>query len=352
MPIIKAEQLRDLAEKLLIAVGASRKDATTIASHSIGANLVGHDSHGIIQIPTYIDRVKRGHIIPDASYEIVKDSPTTTVVDGHWGFGYVVTEMAMRTTIEKARSQNIAAATVFRQSHIGRLADYPLMASEANMIGLITADSGRSAKSVVPFGGRDKRLGTNPISIAMPSNLDGPYYLDMASSAVAAGKIEVAKARGKDIPEGWIIDDEGNPSTDPTDLSSGGSILPLGGPEGHKGYGLSSIVEILSGVLTGLGYGHDPSGRHNDGCFMAVFNVAAFRDLADFKKDVTDFAMYLKSSRPATGFKEVYYPGELEHLRSVHHEANGIDVDQSTWDQLTQLAREYGIDDALLKMGN
>ena len=186
----------------------------------------------------------------------------------------------------------------------------------------------------------------------MPSNLDGPYYLDMASSAVAAGKIEVAKARGKDIPEGWIIDDEGNPSTDPTDLSSGGSILPLGGPEGHKGYGLSSIVEILSGVLTGLGYGHDPSGRHNDGCFMAVFNVAAFRDLADFKKDVTDFAMYLKSSRPATGFKEVYYPGELEHLRSVHHEANGIDVDQSTWDQLTQLAREYGIDDALLKMEN
>ena len=115
---------------------------------------------------------------------------------------------------------------------------------------------------------------------------------------------------------------------------------------------MSSIVEILSGVLTGLGYGHDPSGRHNDGCFMAVFNVAAFRDLADFKKDVTDFAMYLKSSRPAKGFKEVYYPGELEHLRSVHHEANGIDVDQSTWDQLTQLAREYGIDDALLEMEN
>ena len=347
MPVIKPEHLQNIAEKLLIAVGASDNDALTIARHSIGANLVGHDSHGIMQIPTYIDRVKRGHIIPDADYEILRDSPTTTVVDGHWGFGYVVTEMVMKTTIEKARSQNIAAATVFKQSHIGRLADYPLMAAEEDMIGIITADSGRSAKSVVPFGGRDKRLGTNPISIAMPSNLDGPYYLDMASSAVAAGKIEVAKARGKDIPEGWLVDSEGDPSTDPADLSSGGAILPLGGPEGHKGYGLSSIVEILSGVLTGLGYGHDPSGRHNDGCFMAVFNVAAFRDIADFKKDVTDFAMYLKSSRPARGFKEVYYPGELEHLRSIHNEANGIDVEQSTWNKLSQLAQEYGITDIL-----
>ena len=129
---------------------------------------------------------KRQHIVPGAEYEIVKDTPTTTVVDGHWGFGYSVTERLMRETIEKARTQNIAAATVYRQSHIGRLAAYPLMAAESDMIGMITADSGRSAKAVVPFGGREKRLGTNPISIAMPSNLDGAFFLDMATSAVAA----------------------------------------------------------------------------------------------------------------------------------------------------------------------
>ena len=111
----------------------------------------------------------------------------------------------------------------------------------------------------------------------MPSNLEGPLFLDMATSAVAGGKVALASARGASIPEGWIVDKEGNPTTDPTDMSGGGSGLPLGGDQGHKGYGLSVMVEILSGVLTGLGFGHDPSGRHNDGCFMAAFNVAAFR---------------------------------------------------------------------------
>ena len=193
----------------------------------------------------------------------MKDSPTTTVIDGHWGFGYVVTERAMKLTIEKARVQNVAAATVHRQSHIGRLAAYPLMAAKEDMIAMITADSGRSAKGVVPFGGIEKRLGTNPISMAMPSDLKGPFFLDMATSAVAAGKINLAKARGTEVPKGWMIDKHGNPSQDPNDLSHGGSILPLGADQGHKGYGLSSMVEIFSGILPGLGFGHDTSGRHN-----------------------------------------------------------------------------------------
>ncbi|KAA1302466.1 MAG: Ldh family oxidoreductase, partial [SAR202 cluster bacterium] len=279
MPSIMPDELEKIATALLVEAGASEEESKVISRLSIGANLAGHDSHGIIQIPTYIDRVNRGHIVPGAEYEIVKDTPTTTVVDGHWGFGYSVTERLMRETIEKARTQNIAAATVYRQSHIGRLAAYPLMAAEADMIGMITADSGRSAKAVVPFGGREKRLGTNPISIAMPSNLDGPFFLDMATSAVAAGKINLAQARGGSIPSGWVVKADGEHTTDPNELKNGGAILPLGGDQGHKGYGLSSIVEIFSGILTGLGFGHDPSGRHNDGCFISVFNVSAFRDL-------------------------------------------------------------------------
>ena len=139
--------------------GASDEEAEIISRHSIGANLAGHDSHGIIQIPTYIDRAKRGHIVPGAPFEIVRDTPTTTVVDGHWGFGYVVSERLMKMTIEKAKTSGVAAATVFRQSHVGRVADYPIMAAESGLIGMMTADSGRSSKSVVPFGGREPRLG-------------------------------------------------------------------------------------------------------------------------------------------------------------------------------------------------
>ena len=168
-------------------------------------------------------------------------------------------------------------------------------------------------------------------------------FIDMATSAVAAGKLGVAVARGAAIPEGWILDKDGNPSTNPTDLGSGGAVLPLGGPEGHKGYGLSVMVEILSGILTGLGFGHDPSGRHNDGCFMAVFNVAAFRDVEAFKSEVTDFAQYLKSSPPAAGFNEVFYPGELEHKRTQQLLADGIYVEDATWEKLRDLASEFGL---------
>jgi uncharacterized oxidoreductase len=332
----------------LQGAGASAGDAEIIASHSIGANLAGHDSHGIIQIPTYIDRMKRGHIDPNAEFEIVKDTPTTTVVDGHWGFGYVVSERAMKMTIEKAKKQNVAATTVFRQSHVGRVADYPMMCAEQGLIGIMTADSGRSAKTVVPFGGREPRLGTNPICIAMPSNLPSPLFIDMATSAVAAGKIGVAVARNAPIPEGWILDSEGRPTTDPTLLRDGGGmILPLGGSEAHKGYGLSVMVEIFSGILTGLGFGHDPSGRHNDGCFMAAFNVEAFRPLEEFKQEVTEFAKYLKSTPKAHGFDEIYYPGELEHIKTQKALKDGISVEDSTWNRLKAQASEFGLSEKL-----
>src|SRR5262249_13473028 len=166
--------------------------------------------------------------------------------------------------------------------HVGRLAAYPLMAIKEGMIGLATADSRRSPKAVAPFGGREARLGTNPISIAVPSDLEAPFYLDMATSAVAAGKVMLAAARGGQIPQGWLVATEGKPSTDPTRLRKGAALLPLGGTEGYKGSGLAAIVEVLCGLLTGLGFGIEPSGRHNDGCFMAVFNVAAFRPLDAF----------------------------------------------------------------------
>lgn len=343
MPVIQVGELRRIGTQLLIGAGASVEEAEVVSSHCVGANLAGHDSHGIIQIPTYIDRITIGHIVPGAPVDVVRDTSTTTVLDGNWGFGYTVSEHAMRTTIEKARGNNVAAATVYRQGHVGRVADYPLMAAEAGMIGIMTADSGRAAKSVVPFGGREPRLGTNPICIAMPSDLDGPLFVDMATSSVAAGKVNLAVAKGVAIPEGWILDSEGNATTDPKQLGAGGAILPLGGAEGHKGYGLSVMVEVFSGILTGLGFGHDPSGRHNDGCFMAVFKVDAFRPLDEFKREIRSFVDYLRSSAPAEGYERIYYPGELEYLTAKRRLREGIVVEDSTWRKLGVLAEEYGI---------
>jgi LDH2 family malate/lactate/ureidoglycolate dehydrogenase len=347
MPVVTPDHLTEIAKTLLMGAGTPEGEAATVARLSIAANLAGHDSHGIIMIPSYIERVKLGHIVPGAPWTVVQETPTTTVIDGHWGFGYVVTERAMRLTIDKARSQNVAAATVFRQGHIGRLASYPLMAAQEGMIAMITADSGRSPKQVAPFGGAKARLGTNPISFAVPSDLEGPLFLDMATSGAAAGKVLLAVARGKPIPEGWIIDADGKPTTDPRKLRQGGALLPLGGDEGYKGYGLAAMVEIFSGLLTGLGFGIDPQGRHNDGCFMAVFKVAAFRDLATFKREVADFAAYLKDTPPAEGFDRVYYPGEIEHERERERRRTGIPIEDATWEVLRKLAGEFGVAERL-----
>ena len=341
MPIVQADRLTRIGAALLRAAGASEEEAGDVAVGCVNANLAGHDSHGVIAIPTYIDRVKAGHIVPGAKWTIVQESPTTTVIDGQWGFGFHVNAKAMALTIEKAKTANVAACTVFRQSHVGRLAAYPMMAMRAGMIGIATADSGRSPKHVAPFGGREARLGTNPISIAVPSDLEAPFYLDMATSAVAAGKIALSIARGEQIPQGWIIDAEGRHTTDPTQYRKGGALLPLGGSEGYKGSGLAAMVEILCGLLTGLGFGVEPTGRHNDGCFMAVFNVAAFRPLKDFEKEVGEFARYLKSTPPSEGSPGVFYPGELEYIRETKRRAEGIEIEDATWDKLKALATDY-----------
>ncbi|WDZ78989.1 Ldh family oxidoreductase [Ensifer adhaerens] len=341
------DQLRKIGETILAGAGVPIQEAQTIARHLVGANLAGHDSHGIIQIPTYIDRMKAGHIVPGAKWNIVQESATTTVIDGHWGFGYVVNERAMQITIDKAEKSNVAAATVFRQGHIGRLAAYPLMAAERGMIGLIAADSGRSPKAVAPYGGAEARLGTNPLAIAVPSELDGPMFIDMSTAAVSMGKVKLAAARGRAIPEGWVVDKDGAATTDPQSLFQGGSLLPLGGSEGYKGYGLAVMVEILCGLLTGLGFGVEPTGRHNDGCFMAVFKVDAFRPLAQFRQEVADLAHFLKDTKPSHGSDGVLYPGEIENRNERRRSQAGIEIEAATWQKLQALAESYGVADQM-----
>ncbi|MCI0846401.1 MAG: Ldh family oxidoreductase, partial [Chloroflexi bacterium] len=237
----------------------------------------------------------------------------------------------------------VAAITIYHQSHIGRVGDYSTMAADQGMIGLVTADSGAGPKAVVPFGGRARRLGTNPICIGMPSDLEGTVLLDMATSAVAAGKISLARSRQEQVPPGWIVDKEGNPTTDPNDYRDGGAILPVGADQGHKGYGLAFMVEIFSGLLTGLGFGIDPQARHNDGVFIAVFNVAHFRPLEEFKREVKEFAEFVKSSPPAAGFTEVMYPGEPEFRTEQQRRRDGIFIEDGTWQQISDLMEELGV---------
>jgi len=347
MANIDASRLQRICRDVLLKVGASAEEAEIVSRHQIGANLAGHDSHGILLLATYVDRIKKGHIVPRARAEIVRETPTTAHIDGHWGFGQVVQTEATRLAINKARQSMMAAVTVACQSHVGRLGDYSLMAALEGMIGMLFCDSGRGPKVVVPFGGRDARLGTNPICIALPSNLEAPIFVDMATSQVAANKLAVYRSRHLAIPPNWLVDKEGNPTTDPADYFAGGAVLPLGGMDsGHKGYGLGTMVDVFAGILTGLGWGLDPAARHNDGSLFLALNVAAFRPLDEFRAEVTDFAKFLKSSRPAQGFREVLYPGEIEWRTRQERLKTGIPVEDETWTEVQVLAASMNVSTA------
>ena len=347
MPKVPAERLREIGKALLIANKVPENEAATVARHVVNANLAGHDSHGVIMLPNYIERVRVGHIVPGAPFTIVQESPTTTVVDGNWGFGYVINERAMELTIEKAEKSNIAAATVFRQGHVGRLASYPLMAARAGMIGMAWADSGRSPKGVAPFGGRAARLGTNPWAMAVPSDLDGPFCMDFATSAVAMGKIKLAEARGAG-GAAWLDRRQGGRPDHRPEEDRRRRAAAAGRPgEGYKGTALAAMGEIFCGILTGLGFGVEPTGRHNDGCFLIAIKVDAFRPLLTFRKDVAEFAQYLKDTPPAKGSNGVLYPGEVEHMAETKRGAEGVEIEDATWKKLGALAAEGGIAEQL-----
>jgi uncharacterized oxidoreductase len=343
MPSVFPDQLSRLVAAIFEAAGASAAEAGTVARHMVGANLAGHDSHGVLLLPTYVERIKRGDIVPGAPFEVLNETTSTAHVDGHWGFGQVVSERTMEMAIAKAQTANVAALTVARQSHVGRVGDYPLMAARAGMIGIMCCDSGRTAKQVVPFGGRAGRLGTNPLCIALPSDLEAPVFLDMATSQAAGNKLGVYRNRGLPVPPGWIVDAQGNPTTSVEDYFNGGALLPLGGAQGHKGYGLGFMVEVFACLLTGLGFGIDPAGRHNDGSLMIVLNVAAFRPLAEFRAEVSAFARYVKDTPTAPGVDEVLYPGELEWRTEQERRRTGIPIDDETWAAVLRVAEAYGL---------
>jgi uncharacterized oxidoreductase len=348
MPTKPHQQLEPFVAAAFEKLGAEPADAAVVARHMIGANLAGHDSHGVILLPTYVERARKGDVRVDAPWTLLDDTPTTARVDGGWGLGQVVSERAMALAIAKAKAHNVAAVTVVRQAHVGRVADYPLMAARADLIGFMFCDSGRTAKQVAPFGGRLPRLGTNPLCIALPSDLEAPVFLDMATSAAAGNKIGVYRNRKQPLPPGWIIDRDGNPSNDPNDFYRGGALLPVGGGQGHKGFGLSFMVEVFAGLLTGLGFGIDPAGRHNDGSLMIVLNPAAFQPLERFKAEVAAFAAYVKDTPPAAGFTEVFYPGELEWRTEQQRRREGIPIEDETWASLLRVAAELGLERLLV----
>ena len=342
MEAIAPDRLQALATRIFAALGVPQDDASWVAQLLVRANLRGHDSHGVIRVPQYVGSIRKGETHPRPAMRVLAETPTTAILDGDLGLGLVVARRAAEVALDKAARLGLAAVGIRRSNHIGRLADYVEMAAERGFVGLIWANA-PTAHSVVPHGGLDRRLSTNPLAIAVP----GPggtvaISVDMATSIVAEGKVRVKRNRKEPLPAGWAIDPAGRPVTD-AEVFYGpprAGLLPTGA---HKGTALGLVVEVLGGILSGEGAIGDRSGPVHNGTFLLLIEVARFLPLVDFTGQVTDLVQWVKSAAAAPGVGEVMVPGEPEARSEAHRRAHGIPVEAETWRQIEEIAAELGV---------
>jgi uncharacterized oxidoreductase len=344
MPTFNFDQLAEIGTRIFEAAGAPINEAQMTARLLATANLVGHDSHGVIRISQYLGFMEIGDLIPGAPIEIIRETSASAVINGNWGFGQVIASKAMEVAIEKAKNVAVSCVTVQRCNHIGRLADYALMATPHEMIAMIVANNHGAGRNVAAWGGRSRRISTNPLCVAIPRGEHMPILTDITSSIVAEGKVRLMRNRGGQVPEGWIMDAEGNPSTDAKDFydEPRGTILPLGGMVGHKGYALSAVIDMLSGGLSGGGCSREGVTQVGNATLITVYNISSFVPIEEFYQEMNDFVEYVKSSELAPGFEEALVPGEPEARIEAKRRAEGIFVEEETWRQLLASAEKVG----------
>ncbi len=327
-------------------LGVPEEDAAIAANVLVMADLRGVDSHGVLRFSPrgwYVKALRDGIMNPEPNITIVSETPATALMDGDGGMGMVVGHRAMNLAIRKAESSGIGIVGVRNSRHFGMSAYYSMMALPRNMIGIAMTNAG---KQVVPTFGREARFGTNPISLAAPADEERPFVLDMATTTVAAGKLEVAARWGKSIPHGWALDANGQVTEDPKVAQKARRLLPLGGtPEGssYKGYGLAILVEILCGALTGTiaALTHPSYGVR--GHFFGAIRIESFRPAEEFKTDMDMLLRELKSTPPIEGKDRVFVAGEIEFETAEERIKLGIPLHRSILDGLRQLSDELSV---------
>jgi LDH2 family malate/lactate/ureidoglycolate dehydrogenase len=339
----KVEHLTNYIEKVLQNVGLSIEDSQTVASNLIGANLRGVDSHGVTRLSIYVKRLKLGAINPTPNIRVVEESDSTLLIDGDNGMGQVVGKKAMQLAVEKARKNGAVYVGVKRSNHFGTGSYFVQQGVKKDMI---TFAMSNAPSTMAPWGGIKPYIGTNPYAFGIPAGKHDPIILDMATSVVARGKIITAAKEGKSIPEGWAIDANGVPTTDAQEALDG-SVLPFGGP---KGYALSLMIDIMSGVLTGAGFGPhinniygDYDKNQNVGHFFQLIDPSRFMPVENFKNRVDQMIDEIKSSPKAAGVNEIFLPGEIELGIEKKRFAEGISLSDEVYEDIKQVGVECGI---------
>lgn len=355
---VSAESLREYCASIFQRLDVSPQDARITADVLVEADLRGIDSHGVARMGRYVNGIRDGMMIPRPHERVLSDLPAAGAWDAGAGLGQPVSHRAMENAIAKARQTGVGFVTVRNSNHYGIAGYYALMALKEDMIGMSMTNAD---VLVVPTFGRDALLGTNPIAVAMPAGEELPFVLDMATSVVPRGKLEVHERLGKPVPLGWATDEWGKATEDPASVlrnflsRAGGGLLPLGGEGelhgGHKGYGLAMLVELLCGVLAGAGflgdvYPKSAAGKplpSNLGHVFAAIRVDAFRPLTDFKASMDEAVRRLHGSAKAVGQERIWVHGEKEFLQAEENRRLGIPLHEKVFMGLRKIGDEVGI---------
>ncbi len=346
---LNPDKLRDFIQQLFERVGSESKEAERIAFYLVQANLTGHDSHGVIRAPYYIDYVKNDQTRTNQSLSVIFQTDSMAIVDGNFGFGQVIGEQAMQLGIDMAKKHGIATVSLRNSAHLGRIGDWPTMVADAGMASFHFVNTSGYGLLVAPFGGIDRRLSANPIAAGVPVEGKKPIILDISTCAIAEGKLKVALNKGVEVEPGCIMDNAGKAITDPAQFYTDppGVLLPFGG---HKGYGLSVIAEMFAGALTGNSCSNPANDqRLLNGMYSLIIDCDRLPEELGFAAEVQRFIDFVKSARKAPGFDEILMPGEIEEKNRKDREANGIEIDDTTWQTLCDSAKDLGVDEAVVQ---
>lgn len=334
--------LRQFGTEVYTRLGMANDDARLVADTLVQADLWGHQSHGVMRMPWYAARLRSGACKVAARPAFDVDGGAFAVLDGHDGMGQVMAQFAMHEAIRRARNSGLCVISVKNSGHFGTAMYYTRQAARAGCIGFLATNA---SPAMAPWGGREKVLGNNPWSWAAPAGDHAPFVLDMANTAVARGKIYLARQRGEPIPDTWALDDRGLPTTDPVKAVDG-LIQPMGG---HKGYAISMAMDMLAGVLSGSAFCKEvvgpyrAEGRSGVGHFVLVLNIAAFQPLDTFNARMNRYVETIKSTPLAHDVDEIFYPGEIEANNDARNRKEGILVPPQTITDLDRLADELGL---------
>jgi uncharacterized oxidoreductase len=337
--------LRPFVAQVFRATGSGDVEADLVGGHLVDANLAGHDSHGVIRVSKYVDWHARGLVLANRHAIVVRESACHALLDGQFGYGQVIGREAMELAIAKARQSGVCAMAIRNAGHLGRIGAWAEQVAAAGLASVHFVNTSGFGILVAPHGGSDRRLSANPIAAGAPGPDGAALILDMSTSAIAEGKIQVALNRGQTLPEHCTIDAEGRPNRDPATFYGPpvGALLPIGG---HKGYDLSMFCEILAGALTGGGSTHPENataGRLVNNMLSVVFDPAAFCGAEAFAADVARLAAWVKASPPVVPDGEVLLPGEIERRTRAARLKDGIPLDSATRRQIAGNANALGV---------